>query len=253
MTTKRIIIGFPSTTEGGGAYGERWNEQKLKAQLVHGKSSIQSGCSLAFYACSDKTFWIQQAYERGYSVVATHPLCLEGAMYSEVQRFMERRQEVDILHEYVDPTVNFSEYVEGVGGLIYCEAQVYCGNEVGLMQSMLEWIYLFRMHLGPIDEIFCRSRNLKGTSEDADCYVVHLKLANGLESHWFFSALGNNPKAHFSFYGRLGVNTLDVEMPAEGVVHRIEHRSLIRTYKIFQWILQAARFERSVSYREAVR
>lgn len=206
-----------------------------------------------FDQCADKDFWLKRMSQESCEVEGSHPLCDRGNLLEGVDDLVTGRPGVEMFYEYFNPRVDLKEKLRTVGSLYYCEVYFQIGDEKALRQALIELVDCFCLYMSPIDEIFCRTRNHRGLSEIPDCITVFLKMVNGMEAHWFLSALNRENKKGMTFFGQEGSLFWDGEIKDRGVRRWVESKELIHTYRIVDWIHRSARFERSVSFRETQR
>lgn len=211
------------------------------------------GDHLLLIDCADKDYWIQTLGKCGYSLEISHPLSYRGNPLEQVRELAKKRESLSVFYEYFDPNMDLARVIESIGGLRYCEVFCHVRNELALQQALIELIDWFTILMSPIDEVFCRMRNHKGLNEQPDCCTVLLKFADGMEAHWFINALGEGGARGINFYGKRGAYSWDGGTVNSGVIRRSSWDELVHSYRIADWIHKAARYERSVPYRETKR
>jgi hypothetical protein len=232
----------------------QWPAEKLIDTLRTDNTHLENlGDHLLLIDCAEKDYWIQTLGTCGYSIEISHPLSDRGNPLEQVKRLAQNEESLGVFYEYFDPTLNLAKKLDSIGGLRYCEVFCHVRNELALQQALMELIDWFTILMSPIDEVFCRMRNHKGLNEEPDCCTVLLKFADGMEAHWFINALGEGVARGMNFYGDRGVYSWDGGTVNSGVIRRGSWDELVRSYRIADWIRKAARYERSVSYRETKR
>ena len=204
-----------------------------------------------FLNCADKDYWVQQVAKQSSIVEATHPLIDKGNLLDRVEQLTEEIGHIEVFYEYFDPEPNLSNKISQLGGLYYCEAYCHVRDENALEQALLELIDWFTLNMSPIDEVLCRARSHTGRNERPDCCTVLLKFADGMEAHWFISALGEEGSRGISCIGSKGTYSWDGGIVDKGIRRQVERSALNNTYRIVDWIHRSARSERSITYKES--
>ncbi len=211
------------------------------------------GDRFLFLNCADKDYWIQQVVKQSSIVEATHPLIDKGNLLERVEQLTEEMGHIEVFYEYFDPETNLSNKISQLGGLYYCNAYCHVRDEIALEQALLELIDWFTLNMSPIDEVLCRSRSHTGRNQRPDCCTVLLKFADGMEAHWFISALGEEESRGIRCIGPKGTYYWDGGIVDKGIRRQVESGALNNTYRIVDWIHRSARSERSITYKDSKR
>lgn len=246
MKEEAIAVGGSPLWERLGLDIPRWSIDALRDELASSPSDTSFKGELIFLRCPDRGYWLHTALERGYKVRATHPL----ESWQALQRLPLDGERLGICYEYLSPSADLQRAFADIGGILYFEVRCRVADPLAVEQALLETMDWVRMQMDSVDEVFARTRNLAGTAAAADCTVVFLKLANGIEGHCFFNALSVKPMVEVTFYGRSGAFTW-----GGGIEHRAVFRAetpagLAATYRLGDWVEKASRFERSMAYGE---
>ena len=228
-----------------------WSIDILKEHLWKDNlKGYKRGDRFLFLDCADKDYWVQQVAKQSMIVEATHPLIDKGTLLDRVELFTEEIEDIEVFYEYFDPEPNLSNKISQLGGLYYCEAYCHVRDEIALEQALLEIIDWFILNMSPIDEVLCRTRSHTGRNERPDCCTVLLKFVDGMEAHWFISALGEEGSKGINCIGSKGTYYWDGGIVDKGIRRQVERSELNNTYRIVDWIYRSARSERSITYKE---
>lgn len=231
-----------------------WPVEKLKEHFCKDSTKGYNGRDkFLFLNCTDKNYWIQQVARQSCVFEASHPLINRGTFLEQVEKLTEEIEEIGVFYEYFDPESTFADKISELGCLFYCEAHCHVKDELALEQALIEMIDWFTLNMCPIDEVFCRTRNHTGRDERPDCCTVFLKFADGVEAHWFISALGEEGSRGISCIGSKGTYSWDGGIGEKGIRRTVGRGELNNTYRIVDWIHKSARLERSISYGESKR
>ncbi len=246
MLDKAIVVGSSPAMSRSKLNYPQWSIEKLEGELASSASHTRFAGDLIFLRCPDRGYWMHKALENGYRVRATHPICSWNAL-RELQLGSDH---FGVYYEYVSPSVNFKEAFEEIGGVLYFEVRCSAADPLALDQVLLETLHWLRLHMESIDEVFARTRSFNGISARADCAMVYLKLANGIEGHCFLHALQSQVPCELTFYGRSGTVVWDGGVQDGGILQVETLSNVAATYRIADWVEKASRFERAMTYRE---
>jgi len=251
-SNKRIaVVGHPVAMPIANGDSVPWTLEKLQA-VLDGKQDSDACEAIALYRVEDKSFWAHRIVDAGWPLFLTHPVV---ASYAKAEEFKSRPgfERMQIGYEYFK-TPEWAEDLEKIGPLLFFSVRLCVEDELAISQALLEFFDVMRTSLPtPIDEVFARTRNMKGNTADPDLMIAHMRMKNGSEGHLEAHCLtGGEPQLSVQFYGRNGQFLWD-GLAANEKMSNTPFSQTVKSYQVIDWFSRSGRFDRVVDYREAMK
>ncbi len=254
-TLKKIaVIGesiIPLALDG---YANRlWTVEKLRAVLAGLEDRDQCEV-IALLRAVDKNFWAHRIVDAGWHLLATHPIAPNA---EKAYKLTTSGQPIQMFYEYFRLATELASGLMMIGPLLFFSAKICVVDTLAMQQALLEFFDVIRTFLpAPIDEIYARTRNLRGDQAEPDLITAYLRMKNGCEGQVESHCLAAQKSLiSVEFYGRDGQFCWDGAAGDRGGVIG-DHSSfseVVKSYQIVDWIERSGRFDRAITFREAIK
>lgn len=237
-----------------------WTLERLDAVL----SGVENGdpCEgVALMDTIDKSYWAHRIVESGWNLLTTHPV----AANTEKARALNtaaKGQNIHTLYEYFAADTAMTIELAEIAPLLFFSAKISVETPLAIQQALLEFFDYLRVLVPvPVDEIFARTRNLRTNQVEPDLVTAHLRMKNGsegqIEAHCLSAKnpIVGPPLGSVDFYGRNGHLNWDTSRLIKGreTAERTLFTDSLKSYQLVDWIERSGRFDRVMSYREALK
>lgn len=237
-----------------------WTLERLDAVLGGAENSDR--CEMvAFMHSVDKGYWAHRIVESGWNLLMTHPVTTNAEKARALNAKANGRN-IQIYHEYFVADPAMAVEIAEIAPLLFFSAKISVETPLAIQQALLEFFDCLRVLLPvPVDEIFARTRNLLTNQVEPDLVTAHLRMKNGsegqIEAHCLSTknTIAEHAFVSVDFYGRNGHLNWDTDRLIKGrtTAERALFADSMKSYQLVDWVERAGRFDRVISYREALK
>ena len=260
-TKKLAVIGQSTKPLVAGQYVYiPWTLETLDAVLSGAENSDQCK-GVALMHTNDKSYWAHRIVESNWNLLTTHPVVANVEKARALNAEANGRN-IYTLCEYFVADHEMAIEIAEIAPLLYFSAKISVETPLAIRQALLEFFDCLRTLLPvPVDEIFARTRNLRTNQVEPDLVTAHLRLKNGsegqIEAHCLSAqnTTAEPPYVSVDFYGRNGHLNWGTSRFIKGreMAERPLFADSIKSYQLVDWIERSGRFDRAMSYREALK